>query len=51
MKKYFLFITIFFVIAYLGVNYTIGNKGLDKLKDLLSNENKFLIKKYLITTT
>ena len=47
MKKYFLFVTIFFIIAYLGVNYSIGNKGLDKLKDLISNENKFLIKKYL----
>ena len=47
MKKYFLLITIFFVIAYLGINYSIGNKGLDKLKDLISNEHKFLIKKYL----
>jgi len=47
MKKFFLLITIFFIIAYFGINYTIGNNSLDTLKDQVSNENKFLIKKYL----
>ena len=47
MKKFFLLITLFLIVTYFGINYTIGNNSLDRFKDQVSNENKFLIKKYI----
>lgn len=47
MKKFLFITTIFLIVAYFGISYTIGNSGLDRLKDQVSNKNKFLVKKYL----
>ncbi len=47
MKKFFLLITLFLIVSYFGINYTIGNNSLDRFKNQVSNQNKFLIKKYI----
>ena len=46
MKNFFFIFVIIILAFYFAVNYTIGNKNFSKLKDYVSNENKFLIKKF-----
>ena len=46
--KFFFIISFFLIISiYVILWFSIGSKNFDKLKKLIPNENKFLIKKYL----
>ena len=46
-KKYFIFSILFiFITAYLVVNYSIGNNKFDNIKNLISDNNRKIIKKY-----
>ena len=47
MKKKLSFLILFGLIVYFVINYTIGNNSFSKLKNYVSNENKFLIKKFI----
>jgi len=46
MKKFIIIFTIIILTFYFAVNFIIGNKNFSKLKNYVSNENKFLIKKF-----
>ena len=47
MKKKLSLLIIFGLILYFVINYTISNNSFSKLKNYVSNDNKFLIKKFL----
>ena len=47
-KKIFIFSILFiFITAYLVVNYSIGNNNFDNIKNLISDNNRKIIKKYI----
>lgn len=46
MKKFFSILILITLALYFAINYTIGNNSFTKLKSYVSNENKFLIKKF-----
>ena len=51
MKKFLFITTIFLIVAYFGISYTIGSSGLDKLKDqsyMLWQINKKFLEKTIL---